>query len=926
MSDARSDPAREAAQGPYLMILEQSAHMDWDWLMTFCGYYWQAYDGSGVNGILNNAVAFAQAGHPYTVCEMGFFREFLANNPGQLAAIRALPNFHVISGGITSPDCLVCSGEGFIRNYLVGQTWLSGIGMQAQPHCWIPDDFGQDPELPALLQALGFVSVAFSRLSGSQSSAKSPPDRWSEQLYRTGLDFNWTASDGSALLAHWLTNNGYPPGTSGYGIGVNLEDSRQGAAAIDDFCSKAYVPSGTPLSYAAAPARVMYIPIDDDFMQPIADAAQSISDWNSSTGAAANVFARLGTFDEFVTMVMQSPAELQTLAYNGTPYWTGYYASRPALKTLHYQAARALVGAEIFGVTALLLGTPLPPSFWDEVEAAWNDFVPSTHHDYVCGTAVDQVYLNEQLPRLTGIAATAAALQESALGALAALPGPGGNIGVGNPLGFARYGVAEIPGIGAPAGGSFEIAGWRFPVQASAEGGLLLFTPADSFGYATGTASQSPPDAAMTPAEVTQTGGSYCLQNGLLTAYVDAGTGTLLSLSDAQGNQVLKAVSPGDDLRFYLDKGGLYRFGNEAGDRQLSRDTRVRFSQSSPPAILETGPLRVRVSIPVDVTVDGTKYSYTREIALVVNEPFLRITITGAAPPYYSVMTGHTLLAAPATIDHGTAGHWTRVQPSDAFWDPPVFRATHNYLLPRGAAPDRQARGPILCAVFHGGMPAWAIDADGSLIGCLLRNTPTDDGLGASGHDYGTHTQTYALRVASGLSEPETGQPLREALGFNTPILATTIPSPQAGAPLASFSLASLPADSPAVLTVAKPGSYHPGSLILRVYQPTNAPGSSPFSVRVTLGGPAAGSAQLVNAAEGAGLETSSTVTVSGNGLDLTMTGALATIELPEYGPLAAAAGTRRQPRQDQPTCPNPGSNPKRARRRPGAGNVRLPR
>ena len=102
---------------------------------------------------------------------MGFFRRFIEVNPNQIAAIQKLgDNFQIISGGVTSPDCLVCSGEGFVRNYLVGQTWLKAtLGMTPKPQCWLPDDFGQGPELPALLTALGFEGMAFSRLPGTSN-------------------------------------------------------------------------------------------------------------------------------------------------------------------------------------------------------------------------------------------------------------------------------------------------------------------------------------------------------------------------------------------------------------------------------------------------------------------------------------------------------------------------------------------------------------------------------------------------------------------------------------------------------------------------------------------------------------------------------------------------------------------------------------
>lgn len=113
------DKTASDATPAYTMIFDQSAHLDWDWIRTFAQNYWYYSYGSGVNDIIAAGIAKAQAGqgaYYYTVCEMGFFRRFIEENPSQIAAIQALGNnFQVISGGVTSADCLVCSGEGFIR-------------------------------------------------------------------------------------------------------------------------------------------------------------------------------------------------------------------------------------------------------------------------------------------------------------------------------------------------------------------------------------------------------------------------------------------------------------------------------------------------------------------------------------------------------------------------------------------------------------------------------------------------------------------------------------------------------------------------------------------------------------------------------------------------------------------------------------------
>jgi alpha-mannosidase len=337
-------------------------------------------------------------------------------------------------------------------------------------------------------------------------------------------------------------------------------------------------------------------------------------------------------------------------------------------------------------------------------------------------------------------------------------------------------------------------------------------------------------------------------------------------------DQVL--AGPGNDLVFYGDGGGLYRFGNENGN-SFSADTGVTVKPLGA-EVLEAGPLRVRLRTEVTATPPngGTPINFTREYALVAGEPFLRMSTTGAAfpadydPPGYSVMTRFPLASPVARISHGTGCHWTDVQPrgvDDGYWGPPVFRATHDFLVPEDAS------GDALAAVYHGGMPAWAFDENGALIGCLLRNTPQSS-YGAGGSDTAQHTQLYALRVPAGLAPPETGRPLQEARRFNTPLRVAAVPA-GAGGSASSGSLAAV--SEPAIITVAKPGSFDPASLILRLYQPSNRTAT----VQVTLGSPPS-AARVVNALEGEWHGPATPLTPDEFGFSLKMPAALATVQV----------------------------------------------
>jgi hypothetical protein len=138
--------------------------------------------------------------------------------------------------------------------------------------------------------------------------------------------------------------------------------------------------------------------------------------------------------------------------------------------------------------------------------------------------------------------------------------------------------------------------------------------------------------------------------------------------------------------------------------------------------------------------------------------------------------------------------------------------------------------GDFLGAIYHVGTPAWAIDSEGHLLGCILRNAPGNQN-GAQATDYDSHTATYALRVpGSGVNQLPApgagcgpGSPLGEALQFNNPMMGMPITSSPAPLLPAAKSIAGTPGGV-ALVTAAKMGTVKATDLVVRIYQPTNAP------------------------------------------------------------------------------------------------------
>jgi alpha-mannosidase len=300
------------------------------------------------------------------------------------------------------------------------------------------------------------------------------------------------------------------------------------------------------------------------------------------------------------------------------------------------------------------------------------------------------------------------------------------------------------------------------------------------------------------------------LENAALRATISrVARWSITSLIDLRSNnETIAADQAANSFQVYHDDGGLYRFGDEMAGCNLTPDGAAEIPGDL--TVLESGPLRARIS--ATLTVDGQ--TFIKEYLLVVNEPFVRMRSTGAAPAGTSVLARLPLGGSVDDLVYGTAYHWNREPPARA--GSLTFEATHDFLIPH-------FQGSPLAAVFHSGVPAWAAQPDGTLVGALWRNAVQErcDTYGASGTDAEAHTAEYALRVASGIAAPEQGEQLREALAFEIPLQA--IVATPAGTLPRSFSLASASPDA-ALITVAKAGSSDAKTLLLRVAQPTNAP------------------------------------------------------------------------------------------------------
>lgn len=894
------------AEARYVLMFSQSSHLDWDWKVTFptlCNdpsslYFTMAPPRSPAFQIFDQAVGLmlqyktAAVPYYYSVAEIGFLQSYAESTPQRLANLRAAGTFlHLCGGGITSPDNLLPHGETFIRNSLVAKRWYSAALALPVTNLWVPDDFGHDSQLPVVVSAMGLVGAGFARVPGTPN--QTPPsnplqtsvDSIAQTLTDEGADFRWYAADGSMIIGHWLCEN-LKTETANYYCQGDSIDSDGTSPAQTNSRILGYFKQNQPSS----PTPYIFVAIGCDFAPPKSGLLTFLANWNQGTGSASyagtGAYAVAATFDHYIQQVALSASDLKARNFDPTPYWLGFYASRPANKILHYSASRALLAAEVLGVIAGAASGQRGGNAQrlSAEQAAWSVLVPSTHHDYITGTSDNDsemmdVNALEQLPRLQLAQTLASDLRGDSVRALAQGIAADVPQGVGqsfpvvvcNALGFARSGLVALPdgaGIGAQsvAGATYDA------VQPAHDGSLLFSASAPSLGYSTVYLSTNPASGSTRPLTISEAAGSVTLANEYLRAVINA-QGDLSAIADLTIGSSSMLNGSANRLAFYTDNGNIYRYGNEGGGDGMT-PVMPSSSVSGPLQVLETGPLRLMVQSTSNITLNQQTFAVTRTYTLVAGEPFLRMSITGALPASTSLFVQFGFRDRPIdALTRGTTYHWTD-QKMVLYWQPPVFHATHDFVIPT----SNQQR---VCAIYHEAVPSWGYDAAGNLLGNVLRNTLGQAALGAAAADVGVHTQHYALRVVAGLGLPETAIPLREAMQFHTPMLAAAVAPP----PLSSriyppqYSLAAVEATCPAILTVAKAADDAPGDLILRVYQPTNNAHTVPVTTSVD-----ASRAAVQTALEGPfeNRPVNATLTsATSNGMIINMQNALATIRLP---------------------------------------------
>ena len=334
--------------------------MDWDWRATFEQYYSigitsrpNADPITPVRATLDKAISLMQdvsnPGYQFNLAEVAWLKRYLLDKPTLAPQMVLLENkFFFLGGGITSPDNLVCNGEAFIRNYLTGRNYVKSIGLGnlLTDICWIPDDFGHDPQLPVVLNAMGMKAVSFWRVPGNEPV---PPDAYrptdpkiksvQDELFGNSVCFMWKAADGSVTLTQQMYNGR----NCGYGIIFNQDGTHAdtGASTLNSFVQLGFKP-------ASICDQELYVaPCGADFSHPSFDLVRAVDVYNSKYYSSTGIYAVMGTFVEFADRLLEDTHQLRTIQnLDASNFWTGYFATRVQLKINQQRTVNQLMAAE----------------------------------------------------------------------------------------------------------------------------------------------------------------------------------------------------------------------------------------------------------------------------------------------------------------------------------------------------------------------------------------------------------------------------------------------------------------------------------------------------------------------------------------------------------------------------------------------------
>ena len=389
-----------------VMVVAESTHWDPDWVLTSREYYRYM-----VRKALERAIneLTIEPRRVFDVECVFFLRKYFERSPHRRQTVVDLVNngqLRFTGSGITTPDTLLPSEEALIRDLLTGQQWMRDNSMVAEPHTlYLPDSFGHTPGLPSIATSCGIDGVAFTRIDGMyfigiEYTPKSHYPRIQSSAERLmdarALDFFWTDSNGSRVLAHWNAfNYGHGDMLAGRGISRSLA-MYQGIPDRSDSNVASKIEKFADQLDRFSPTPYLLLAMGLDFTVPLKGLVSLLDRYNERHSRKTGIFVVNAGLDDYFNLVRCHADSLEEFDLDSNPYFMGFYSSRLPLKKAHKKITDQLIAAETASVA--LGDSKLQSDIFNADSMAWQIATVGNHHDFITGTGSDRVYNIEQWP------------------------------------------------------------------------------------------------------------------------------------------------------------------------------------------------------------------------------------------------------------------------------------------------------------------------------------------------------------------------------------------------------------------------------------------------------------------------------------------------------------------------------------------------
>jgi hypothetical protein len=684
------------------------SHWDTDWHNQFSAYARYA----AANIITAIQIAKQHPRFRYTLEQVLFVKQFWETYPEHrtdLAALIHNGQFTFASPNVSQPDNNLVAPAVQLRNFQLGQEWITTTFGIRSDTAWHADSFGHSAAVPIWLNQLGIHAVFMGRGRGLSEQRRRP------SLFPHAFYWASPADPTQRVLAVYMFYS------DPWGPVYQLNDLDQQVAALQTIVDR---------EFALTTSMYLFLPFGGDFSSPLPSTPDMVERWNATHPDTALVLADPKTAFQYLA-TQQLPQYTTDL----NPIWQGFYGTRPEAKIADKESEYYLTAADKFGLL-----TDAPQS------SAWYTATVNAHHDNMAGTAYDWVWAASTKPRFAQAIATAAADLSGTLAQVAnAVDRP---LTIFNPSSWSRSEVIEL------SGNLPNAQDLPHPVQQLGPGHIAIWADrVPSVGYTTmapGTASAIP-----NPAAATQVGQHITLTNGFVSVALDGERGgTFSSIRTTSGPELMNG--PGDDVTYINDSGDVYGafFGPE---RARSSTTPAQIT------LLASGPLLARAQ--AVVMLGGQPV--TKTVTLRADSPLIDVALDIAGLPETTaiVQTPTTRHAGARTDDLGFTAFTHPIDNS------PIVSGTITYrrevFYPIMAWADVSSDDAGMTLITHGLQGLGGTD---TLNLMLVRDVsdggrPTSEGV----KDRAYHTLRYAYLPHTG--NVVVAATWRAAYGFNQPLI-----------------------------------------------------------------------------------------------------------------------------------------------------------